>query len=201
MQSAHYYEYIFWLFSQHNGCAIYGKQVAYVEFANKLHPNFSAIYLKIHTSEMAFQNSCLEVCHASGRVGFDSCLAVLYHNHAVLVVSICNGESCLWKTVEECFLGITVVLECLVIVEMVTGQVGKDTACEIQTADTLLCNSMRRTFHECIFASCLYHFPKKFIQFYRVRCGVVCWYCLVFNIVAYCRKKTAFMTELSEHII
>lgn len=51
MQSAHYYEYIFWLFSQHNGCAIYGKQVAYVEFANKLHPNFSAIYLKIHTSE------------------------------------------------------------------------------------------------------------------------------------------------------
>ena len=40
---------------------------------------------------------------------------------AVLVVGIGNGKGSLRQSVEECLLGVTVVLECLVVIEMVAG--------------------------------------------------------------------------------
>ena len=138
MEGAHHYEYILWLLAEHDGCTVNGEQVAHVELTDKLYANFSAVYLQIHAAEVALQDSCLEVCHGAGRVGLHGSLGVLHHDHAVLVVRIGDGEGSLRQTVEECLLGIAVVLECLVIVQMVTRQVGEQTTGKLQTADTLL---------------------------------------------------------------
>ena len=71
------------------------------------------------------------------RVCLDLRLAVLHHNHSVTVIRIDDGESICRQSIEETFLGITIVLERSMIVEMVASQVGEDASTEVETSYTL----------------------------------------------------------------
>ena len=66
VKGTHHNEYILRLLAEHDGCTIYGKQIAYIEFSDKLYAYLSAIYLQIHAAEVTLQDSCLEVCHRAG---------------------------------------------------------------------------------------------------------------------------------------
>ena len=201
VKGTHHYEYILWLFAEHNGCTIYGEQVAHVELTDELYAHFSAVNLQIHAAEVTLQNPGSEVCHAAGRVSFHGSLGVLYHNHAVLIVGIGNGKGSLRQSVEESLLGVTVVLECLVVIEVVAGQVGEQASGKLQASDTLLCDGVRRALHEGILAASLYHLAQEHVQLDRVWGGMVGRDSLVLNVVADGREQATLMAELAEHII
>ena len=84
---------------------------------------------------------------------------------------------------------------------MVACEVGKDAACECQTADTLLCYGVRRAFHKGILASCFYHLAQQEVELDGVGSGVVGRNSFVLDIVADGRQQAALMSELAEHII
>ena len=65
-------------------------------------------------------------------------MRVLQHHFAVAVVEVGEGKGLLLQSVEERLLGVKVVLEGLVVVQMVARQVGKDATIEVEPADALL---------------------------------------------------------------
>ena len=150
---------------------------------------------------MAFQNLCTEVCHAFDGVGLDGSLGVLDHEHAVLVIGVGKCKGVFRQSVEEHLLGIPVVLEGLVVVEMVACEVGENTSHERQAADAPLMDGMAGTLHEGILAACRSHSGKEIVQLDGVRRGVVGRYFLVVDVVADGGKQTRFVSELAEHII
>ena len=150
---------------------------------------------------MTFYYASLEVSHAAYRVGLHLSLRVLHHNHAVLVVGVGDGEGRFGQHVEESLLRVAVVLESLVIVEMISCEIGEQTAGESESADALLRYGVRRTLHEGVLAACIHHAVKQFVQRYRVWRRVVCRHSLVNDVVAHGRKQSALMSHLREHII
>ena len=138
LQCAHHQQYILCTLAEHASCTIYCKQVADIEFADELYTNFMSVDIKIHTFEMTFYDLCLEVSHLASRVGLYLRLGVLNHHHAILIVGVGYSKGCFWQHVKECLLGIAIVLECLVVVEVVASKVGENTTSKLQTADTLL---------------------------------------------------------------
>ena len=201
VQGAHNDEHILRRLAKHNGCAIYREQVAYVELANELYANLVSVHLKVHSLEVALDDASLEVGYRACRVGLDSGLGVLHHHHAVLVVGIGYGKGGLGQRVEERLFGVAIVLECLVIVEVVACKVGEDATGKGQSANALLCYSVRRALHEGILAASLHHAVEQRVKLYWVRCGVVGGYSLVDDIVAYGRQQAALVAHLRKHII
>ena len=201
LQRTHDNQNVLGFLTQHHGCTIYGEQVAYVELTDKLHANLLAIDLEIHALEVTFDDLGPKVSHRTGGVGLNLCLTVLYHHSSVLVVGIGNGEGVLVESVEESLLGIAVVLEGTMIIQMVASQVGKQATLKPQSADTLLSDGVTRALHKGIFTSCLHHLSQQSVQLYGVGCGMIGRNGLALNIVAYGREQTALMTELAEHII
>ena len=121
---------------------------------------------------MAFQYSRPEVSHGACAVCLHRCLGVLHHHHAVLVVCVGYGESPFRQVVEEEFLCVAVVLERLVVVQMVSCEVGEYTTLEPQSSDAALYDGMARAFHEGVFASCLDHLCQQAVEFNGVWRGV-----------------------------
>ncbi len=183
-QCTHYQEDVLGFLAKHNSSTIYGKQVADIELSDELHSHLMAVDVEIHALKMTLYDLRLEVGKCSCRICFYGSLCVLHHDHSVLVIGIGYGESRLRQTIEERLLGIAIVLECLVIVEMVTREVGKQASSEFKSADTLLCYGMTRALHEGILTSCLHHPGKQAVKLYRIRSGMVGWYCLVLDIIA-----------------
>ena len=130
------------ILTEHNGCSIYCEKVADIELANELHAYFLAVNLKIHTLEMALYDLGMEICHSTDRVSLNGSLSVLNHYHTVLVIGIGDCKGILRHIVEELLLCITIVLQGLVIVEMITCKVCEDTTGKSQSTYTLLGDSM-----------------------------------------------------------
>ena len=128
--------------AQHACGAIDRQQVAHIELTDKLHTHLMAVYVEVHASEVHLDDACAEVGHLSDGVGLHRGLGVLHHHHAVFVVGVGNGEGRLGQAVEERLLGVAVVLERLVVVEMVACEVGEDAAGKLQSADALLCDGV-----------------------------------------------------------
>ena len=160
-----------------------------------------AVDVKIHAFEVALDDTGTEVGHGPRAIGLDGCLCVLHHVHAVLVVGIGNGEGVLVESVEEHFLGVAVVLYGLMIVQMVAGEVGEESACEVQSADAVLGNGVAGAFHEGILAAGLHHTGQQGVQLYGVGGGVAGGHRLALNIVAHRRQQAAAVSQLAEHII
>ena len=87
------------------------------------------------------------------------------------------------------------------IIEVVASEVGEDTACEFQSADTFLSDGVAGALHERILASCLYHLAQEHVQFDGIRCGVVSGNGFAVDIVDDSREQTALISHLAEHII
>ena len=142
VECAQHHEYLLGVLAQHAGGTVDSQQVAYIELANKTDADLVTVDVEIHAGEVHLDDARAEVSHLTDGIGLDSGLRVLHHDHAVLVVGIGDGEGALGQSVEEGLLGIAVVLECLVIVEVVAGEVGEDASGELQSSDALLMNGV-----------------------------------------------------------
>ena len=72
------------------------------------------------------------------RVGSYFGLGILCHDRAVLVIQVSQCKSLFWKIVKKCFLGFQVIFKCLVVIQMITGNVCENTTGKSQTTDTFL---------------------------------------------------------------
>ena len=150
---------------------------------------------------MALDDLGLEIGHRARGIGLHLSLRILHHHSTVLIVGIDDGEGILPKSVEEGFLRVAVVFEGLMIVQMVTRQIGEQSTCEVEASDTLLGDGMARTLHKGILTAGFHHLCQEPVQFDGIRGGMICRNRLVFDIVADGREQTALMAELPEHII
>ena len=172
VQGAQYQKDVVACLAQHAGGAIDGEQVAHIELPDELHSDFLAVDLEVHALEMAFQETGLEIGHALCGVGLHLCLGVLHHEESVLVVGIGDGECSLWQTVEEHLLGVAVILERPMVVEVVAREVGEDAAGEVQASDAVLVNGVAAALHEHIFAAFGHHPSQQFVELHGVGGGV-----------------------------
>ena len=201
LQRAHHHQHVFGLLSQHHGGTIDGQQVAHIELADELHAYLTSVDVQVHALEMALNETGLEVGHRPGGVGLHRGLRVLHHKETVLVVGIGDGKGTLGQLVEEHLLGIAVVLERLVVVQMVAGQVGEDASPELQTSYAVLGNGVARAFHEAVLAACIHHALQQTVQLYGVWRGVAGRHGLILYVVAHGRKQSALIAQPTEHII
>ena len=133
------------------------EEVAHVEASDKLHADLLAVDLEVHSLEVALQDARPVVGHALDGVGLDARLAVLHHEESVLVVSVGDGEGRLRQHVEEHLLGVAVVFERLVIVQVVSREVGEESARKVESADSVLMDGVGGALHEAIRTSCADH--------------------------------------------
>lgn len=82
---------------------------------------------------------------------------VLRHYKPVLIIQVGQTEGVLRHVVEEFLLSFEIILHCLVIVQMVARQVGENTTCKTEPADTFLVDRVRTHFHEDILAPGVCH--------------------------------------------
>ena len=138
VQRTHHHQHILGLLAKHNGSAIDSQQIADVELANELHAYLAAVDFQVHALEVALYQPRTEIGHRTGGIGLHRRFCVLHHEHSVLIVGIGDGEAAFGQHVEELLLGVAIVLHRLVVVQMVTRQVGEDTAGKLQSTDALL---------------------------------------------------------------
>ena len=141
-QRTHHNENVFGILAQHDSSAIDSQKVADVELTDELHAYFSTVDFEIHAFKVTFDNVCAEVSHLAYGVGLDIGFAVLNHDATVFVIGIGDGKSLFGQSVEECLLGVAIVFESLMIVEVVACEIGEDASCKCQSADTFLRNGM-----------------------------------------------------------
>lgn len=79
---------------------------------------------------MGFQHPSFEVTETSQRISIDFGTCVLRHYQSVLVIEIGQTKRILRQVVEELFLSFQIILYRLMIVQMVTGEIGEDTSGE-----------------------------------------------------------------------
>ena len=157
LQSAHDNKYILWLLAEHTRRTIYGEQIADIELTNKLHAYLMSVHLKVHTLEVALYDMSRIVGNCARGICLHSCLGVLHHYHAILIISIGDSKGTLRQVIEEFLLGITIVLECLMIIKVIAGKIGEKSACESQSAYAFLRYGMAGALHESIFTTSFDH--------------------------------------------
>ena len=135
-------EHLILSLAEHACRAVDSEEIRDIELSDELHSDLTVVNLEQHALEVAFYDACLIVGHGPCAVCADSGAGVLHHDHSVLVVGVGDGECSLGEIVEEQFLGVAVVLECLVIVKMVTCEIGEYAAREDQSAYALLVYGM-----------------------------------------------------------
>ena len=128
-----------------------------VEATDQRHKDLAIVDKQQHAFEAFLQYCSLVVRQRAGGVGTDSGFAVLHHDEAVLIILVGNGKCVLTEVVKEAFLGVAVVVEGFVVVNMVAREVGKESAVEIQARDTFLRDGVRRHLHEGVRAAGFYH--------------------------------------------
>ena len=201
LQRAQDDEDILRLLAQHDSCAVDGQQIAHIKLTDELYANLPAVDVEIHALEVALDDLGLEIGHRPRGIGLHLSLRVLYHHSTVLIVGIDDGKGILPQSVEEGFLRVAVVLEGLMIVQMVTRQIGEQSTCEMEATDTLLGDGVARTLHKSILTAGIHHLCQEPVQFDGIGGGMVCRNRLILDIVADGREQTALMAELPEHII
>ena len=150
---------------------------------------------------MGFYDPAFEVAEAAQGVSIYFRACVLRHYQSIPVIQVGQAECALGHFIEKFLLGFKVVLDSLVIIQMVTCQIGEDTSRELQAADTFLCNGMRTDFHEGIFAAGISHLSQQPVQGDRVGGGMLGRYRLVVDVIAYGGNQTYFIAEVAECII
>ena len=83
-----------------------------------------------HSFEVGFQYSPFEVTQTSQRVGIYLRTCVLRHYQSVLVIQIGKAECVFGHIVKKLLFGFQIVLYRFMIIQMVTGQIRKDTSGE-----------------------------------------------------------------------
>ena len=137
-QGAHHGEHLHRVTAQIDCRSVNRQQVACVELAYELEEHLASVYLKQHPVKSRLQQTALEIAHAAQGVCGNLGLGVLCHDQTVLIVQIGNHKGILGHIVKELFLGLEIVLDRLMVIQMVTSQVGEYSAGILQAADALL---------------------------------------------------------------
>ena len=116
-----------------------------------------AVNVKQHSLEVTLQDACLEIGCGTQRIGSHLGAAILRHHRTVFIIQVGQAEGLGWHIVKEALLGLKVVLEGLMIIQMVAGKIGKDSPGKAQSADALLRHAMRTDLHKGIFAARIGH--------------------------------------------
>ena len=181
--------------------AVDTEQVRHIESPYQWHEHFLPVHIEQHTVETLLQNLRMVVCEGARRVGVYVCAAVLRHHKSVFVVLVGNRKSRLFESVEQAFFGVAIVVEGLMIVDMVAGEVGEQCPVEIQSRDTFLRNGMTADFHKRVFATGVHHTPKQSVQFDSIGGGVCGGNGFVLYIVHHRREQTCFVSQSAHQVI
>ncbi len=160
-----------------------------------------SVYLEVHALETLLQDTSPEVRRATHRVSLHPRPCVLHHDHAIPVIRVCDGESPCGQRVEEGLFGVPVVLEGLVVVQVVTGQVGEDAPREGQPSYPVLCHAVAAHLHEGILASLVGHLSQQLVERDRVGGGALGGNGAPVDIVAHGAAQPAFVSHTPEHIV
>ena len=133
---------------------------------------------------MGFQYPSFEIGQCAERIGQLPGSRILQHDKTGFVVRIRKCESRSRQIIEEFLLGFQVILDCLMIIQVITRQIGKDTSVERQAADTLLVDRMRTDFHKSILATGFHHPSHQIMKGDRVRCRMISRDCFAIDIIA-----------------
>ena len=133
---------------------------------------------------MRLHDLALEVGCGAKRIGQLAGGRVLQHDGARLVVGVSQCEGLGGQGVEETLLGAEVILDRLVIVQMIAGEVGEDAGGVVQSGDALLIDRMRAHLHEDVRTSGLGHASDQRVQCDGVGRRVIGGQCLLVDAVA-----------------
>ena len=193
-------ENVFWLLAKHHGSAIAGKQVADVEASEKTDMHLTTVDVQPHAIEVAIQQTSREVGLAVDGIIFHRSFAVAHHHTTILVVGVDDCKRAGRQQVEKRLLRIAVFGKSVVVVEMVTCQIGEDAAGEMKTIDALLGQTLTRALHEHILTTSFQHSRHQAVEFTGTRGGDDWWQFLVVNADAYGGYETTMVAHLAEHI-
>ena len=160
------------------------EQVGDIEASDQRHEDLLVVDIQEHTVEAFFENLGMVVCYGACGVGMDAGAGVLGHDQAVLVVSVGYDECVGFETVEEALLGVAVVVEGLVVVDMIAREVGEECAIVVEPRNTLLRDGVAADFHEGVLAACVQHAAQQSVEFEGIWRGVRGGDGLVINVVA-----------------
>ena len=121
---------------------------------------------------MVFQDFPFKIGHLEQAVAVYFSPGVLHHDHSALVVGVDQGKRPFGQLVEEALFGAYVLVESLVVVQVVVGDIGKNTSREGQSGDPLLVYGMGAHFHECEAATGGHHLGQQAVELHRVRRGI-----------------------------
>ena len=133
---------------------------------------------------MRFHDLALEVGCGAKRISQLAGGRVLQHDGTRLVVGVSQCEGLGGQRVEEALLGAEVILDRLVIVQMIAGEVGEDAGGVVQSGDALLIDRMRAHLHEDMRTPGLCHASDQRVQCDGVGRRVVGGQCLLVDAVA-----------------
>ena len=101
-----------------------------------------------------------EVGHLLHRIGVSHRFCILQHHHAVFIVFVCHGNRSARQTIKKLFLGLDIVVERLVVIQMVVGDIRKYPGLKWYPRNALLVNGMRAHFHEAMTAIGIGHLSQ-----------------------------------------
>ena len=198
-EGAHRHQNLFRISAQSDRGSIYRQNVVGIVEADKCTPCLSSVDFQQHSFEALLHYTASVVCNAAERVSHHMCLGVLCHDKPVAVVDVCDGICVRRQSVKEHLLASQVFCKCLVVVEMVMGQVREYSGLELQSGDSFLLHSYRTHFHETVSASGLHHFCKKGIDGDRIGSRVHCFRTFRSDIVGNRRQQSAAVSHSREH--
>ena len=100
--------------------------------------HFTTVDVEQHAFDAFFYDAAFVVCHAACAVGAHLSFAVLHHHCAIAIVEIGDGEGRFVQTIEEHLFRIAIVLKCLVIIQVVAGEIGENPSHKLETTNAVL---------------------------------------------------------------
>ena len=201
IEAAHVDKHLFGIEAGQDRGAIDSGQVVGVETAGEIDLHLMAVEGQQGAVETAFKHTSAEVSVCAQGVCVDFCRCVLDHIKTCLVVGVHECESVRFERVEEHLLGVHVVFDRLVIVEVIACKIGEHTAGEMQAGYTVLGCGMARNLHKGVVTTLGHHDGQQTIEGQRLGGGVGRRFGTVADIVADGREQTGLVAFETSHLI
>ena len=104
--------------------------------------------MQLHTREIMLAHFYGEISHLLHRIGVSHRFCILQHHHAVLVVFVCHRNRSARQTIKKLFLGLDIVVERFVIIQMVVGDIRKNPRRKWYPGNSSLIHRVRADFHK-----------------------------------------------------
>ena len=113
--------------------------------------------MDLHAGEIMLNDLYSKISHLLHRVGVSHRLGVLQHYHAAFVVFISDSNCGTRQSIKKLFLRFDIIIERLVIIQMIMGDVRKYPSGKWYSGDSLLVYGMGANFHKAVTATGISH--------------------------------------------